>query len=129
MCIKISPLPLYNVAKAQHSLTKVLLIESQHWDSMRGETKNCQNRSFSHNFCHWLSHKVRKVSSVVFYCWLFWITLKACDCPLCHYGISLNKFWSPNKQYKCLGKQDKIFIYQIFFSGKNKLKALERRLH
>ena len=74
-----------------------------------GETKNCPNSSFSHNFCHWLSEKFWKILSVAFHCWSFWITLKVSDYPLHHYYISRNNFWSPNKQLKYLGKWGNIF--------------------
>ena len=59
--------------------------------------------------------KILKNLSVVFYSWLFWIILKASNYPLRHYCISLNNFWSPNKQLKYLGRWGKIFIFQIFF--------------
>ena len=56
--------------------------------------------------------------SVVFCSSLFRITLMASDYPLCHYDISLNNFCSPKKQLKYLGRQGKIFIFQIFFEKK-----------
>ena len=84
------------------------------------------NSSFSHFSIIFVADW--KFSSVVFYCWLFWITLKACNYPLHRYDTSLNNFWSPKEQLKYLGKWGKIFIYQIFLA-KIKLCALERRFH
>ena len=72
------------------------------------ETRNCPTSSFSHNFCHWLSEKNLKKLSIVFYSWFFWITLKASNYPLRHYDISLDNFWSPNKQLKYLDRWGKV---------------------
>ena len=69
----------------------------------------------------------KNLSVVAFYCWLFWITLKACNYPLRYYGISLNNFWNPNKQLKYLGKRSKIFIYQ-FFSRQNQIMINKKRI-
>ena len=69
---------------------------------------------FVSNHC-WQSEKSWKILSVVFYCWPFWISLKACNYALCHFDLSLSNFWSPNKQLKYLGKWGKILIFQIFF--------------
>ena len=88
------------------------------------ETRNC---NFSQNFCHWWSAKNLKKLSVVFYSWFFWITLKASNCPLRHYDISLNKFWSPNKQFKYLGRWGKIFIFQIVFK-ENKIISITKKI-
>ena len=61
------------------------------------ETKNRSNSNYSHNFCHWLSDKL----SVVFYSFLFYIKLKACNYPLRHnFAIvshNLNSFWMDEK--------------------------------
>ena len=80
------------------------------------ETRNCLKGSFSYNFCHRLSEKIWKLLSVVFYCFCFWITLKACNYLLRHHDTSLNNFWSPNKQLEYMGKWDKILIFRIFYS-------------
>ena len=90
------------------------------------ETKNYPDSSFSHNFCHWLFEQIWKVSSVVFYCWLFRITLKACNYVLRHYGISLNRFWSPDNQLKYLGKQCKIFKYHFF--RQNQIMSIRKKI-
>ena len=52
---------------------------------------------------------------VVFYIWLFWITLKTSIYPLHQYVISLNNFWNPNKQLKYLGSWWKEFFSNFFF--------------
>ena len=81
----------------------------------RVETQNCSNSIFSHIFCHWLSEKIWKNISVVFYSCFFLIIWKASNYPLRHYDISLNIFWSSKKQVKFPGRWDKIFIFQVFF--------------
>ena len=84
--------------------------------SVKGvETQNGPSSSFFHNFCHWFSEKLPKTLKKIFYSRSFWITLKACNYPLCHYDISLNNFSILNNQLKYLGKLGKIFIFQIFF--------------
>ena len=81
---------------------------------MGGETGNCPNSSFSQNFCHWLSEKIWKISNVVFYSWLFWITLKACSYPLRHYCISLNNFWSQASSLNIWVSEENLYLSDLF---------------
>ena len=62
--------------------------------------------------------KALKDLSVVFYSWSFWITLKTCNYPLCHYDITLNNFRTSNKQLKYLGRWGNFFNCLIFFQVK-----------
>ena len=90
-------------------------------------TRNCPNSSFSHIFCLWFPVNVKNLSAV-FYSWLFWITLKVSNYLLYHHDISLNNFWSRNKQLKYLVGEVKS-LHSRFFSSKIKLLALQRRFH
>ena len=118
MCLKIVPL-LYMLWTHNIAWPKVCSLFLNISKRGKGvETRNFPNSSFSHNFCYWLSKKIWKVWSVVFYNWLFSMTLKACSYSLRHYDISLNKIWSPKKQSKYLGKWGKIFIFDIYFQVK-----------
>ena len=91
------------------------------------ETQNWSNSSFSHKFCHWFSEKTWNFLKVVIYISSFWITLKACNYPLCHYDIRLNNFWSPNRQLKHLGKFDKILIFQNFIR-QNQITSITKKI-
>ena len=116
VCLK-NPLSLYtmlqihNIACRKFCSLFLNNVKRGKWE----ETRSCPKSCFSHNFCHWLSEKIWKISSVVFYCWSFWISLKACNYPLRYYDTSFGNFWSPNKQPKHLDKWGKICIFQIFF--------------
>ena len=66
-----------------------------------------------------------KSFNVVIYSLSFWITLKACNCSLRHYDVSV---WSPSRQFKYLGKCDKIFIFRNFFRQNQIMSITEKIL-
>ena len=66
------------------------------------------------------------------YCWLFWISLKACNCLLHHYGMSrwvLITCEAKSSSLNIRVKEANSFFLIQFFSSKIKLWALERRFH
>ena len=84
----------HNIAWRNFCLLFLNIIKS----GKRVETQNCANSSFFHNFCHWLSEKIRKVV-VVFYSFSFYIKLKACNYPL-HYNFVKVRHYLNNRNIK-----------------------------